>query len=109
MTKEKPGIWHVFIFENINISKITEVSTGFSYWTDNDTWALWYNSSSYTQGLLHLVIYNGEGENRLDNVTSKENAQGSSINGDLADVISSIAKSMTTVQDIAKYIQKFDG
>ncbi len=61
MKKAKKGIWHIIIFQNLNISKITEVSTGFYYWSDVDTWALWYNASSFTQGLLHLAIYNGEG------------------------------------------------
>ena len=59
LNKKMPGCWHVLLIVKLNISKITEVSTGFSYWNDNDTWALWYNTSSFAKNVMHLLIFNG--------------------------------------------------
>lgn len=32
MKNAKEGDWHIVIIENLNISKVTDVSTGFFYW-----------------------------------------------------------------------------
>lgn len=108
MKKVKAGDWHVIIVQELNISKITEVSTGFYYWTDNDTWALWYSTSPFAKNILHFVIYNGEKGQKLSNVTTKNNSVGSGVDPETAKVIDSIARSLDTAQDIAKYIQKYD-
>ena len=55
----KQGDWKVMLIFNISISKVTEVSTGFYYWTQDDTWALWYNTSTFAKNTLYLVIYSG--------------------------------------------------
>lgn len=41
------GLWHVVIVKEINISKVTDISTGFYYFDENETWALWYEASQY--------------------------------------------------------------
>lgn len=76
----KPGQWHVIIVQELNISKITEVSTGFSYWNENDTWALWFNTSAFAKNVLHLLIYNGEEEKSTTNVSTKTGSVGPDVN-----------------------------
>lgn len=45
----KQGDWKVVLVINLTISKVTEISTGFYYWTQDDTWALWYSTSSFAK------------------------------------------------------------
>lgn len=66
----KAGKWNVFVFDDVNITRITEVSTGFSYWNEGDTWALWYSITSLTNNFLHLIIYNGVSNRSYANVTT---------------------------------------
>lgn len=104
----KKGDWHVMIVQELNISKITEVSTGFYYWSDNDTWALWYSTSPFAKNILHFALYNGDTGKANSNVTTKNFKVGSGVDPETAKVIDSIVKSLDTAQDIAKYIQKYD-
>ena len=55
------------------------------------------------------MIYNGEGEQSIANVSTSSSTTGSGVSADTAKVISSIAQTLDTTQDIAKYIQKYDG
>jgi hypothetical protein len=42
MKDTKPGDWNIVIVKELNITKITDVSTQLYYYSENDTWALWY-------------------------------------------------------------------
>lgn len=79
MNDAQKGIWHVIIIQNMNISKITDVSTGFFYWCEADTWALWFSTTPFTKEILHLVIFNGEERKSLANVSTKSSQKGSDI------------------------------
>lgn len=109
LEETKKGLWHIVIIKDLTISKITDVSTGFYYWNQGETWALWYEATTFAKNLLHLVIYNGEGDQSIANVSTNASTTGSGVSADSAKVISSIAQTLDTTQDIAKYIQKYDG
>lgn len=72
------GDWHIVLIQDMNITKITDISTGFYYWNFNDTWALWHSASPFTQLVVHLVIYNGNPNTTKDVnlVTTKDSSVG---------------------------------
>ncbi len=82
LKKAKPGDWDVVIISNLNISKITEVSTTFFYYSFNDTWALWYQSSPYANLTLHIAIYNNNTEKAPINLSTNQSAKGESLTSD---------------------------
>ena len=63
-------MWHVFVVTNLNITKISDVSTGFYYWNEGEIWALWYGTCEYNPLALHIAIYNGEETESPSNVTT---------------------------------------
>lgn len=105
----KQGDWKVVLIGNLSISKITEVSTGFYYSTDNDTWALWYNTSTFAKQTLYLILYTGNTGATNSNVTTFGYKVGGKVLNTTADVINSIVSNLDSAQDIAKYAQKYDG
>lgn len=70
LEKLKAGVWNIIIATSLNITKISDISTGFYYWSFSETWALWYNVSTHNPNTLYIAIYNGPDVKSSCNVTT---------------------------------------